>query len=54
MVIAPSPAIYSWRALCHLRGESSNQAHLCEPVGSFAEADQHRVVASFPRSYVFA
>jgi hypothetical protein len=32
---------------------SLNQAHL-QPVGSFAEADEHHVVASFPRSYVFA
>jgi hypothetical protein len=32
---------------------SLNQAHL-QPVGSFAEANEHRVVASFPRSYVFA
>ena len=32
---------------------SLNQAHL-QPVGCFAKADEHRVGASFPRSYVFA
>ena len=44
-VIAPSPAICSWRALPPSR-RVLNQAHL-QPVGSFAEADEHRVVVSF-------
>ena len=44
MVIAPSPAIYSWRALPPLRGESESRL-TCSPVGSFAEANEHRVVA---------